>query len=82
MLPGLPSCDVSHPIARLHAAGLSNVHPPQVTPSSKCVGDLAIYLVTRGLTTQDVLDPAKVRCHIHHSDASLPHSNSTVDHHP
>mmetsp|Transcript_11260 Transcript_11260/g.18567 ORF Transcript_11260/g.18567 Transcript_11260/m.18567 type:complete len:1330 (-) Transcript_11260:60-4049(-) len=31
----------------------------KVTPSSKCVGDLALYLVTRNLTTADVLDPAK-----------------------
>jgi len=31
----------------------------KVTPSSKCVGDLALYLVTRGLTCADVLDPAK-----------------------
>ncbi len=30
-----------------------------MTPSSKCVGDLALYLVTRGLTTADLLDPAK-----------------------
>ncbi len=32
---------------------------PQVTPSSKCVGDLALYLVTRGLKAADVTDPAK-----------------------
>ena len=31
----------------------------KVTPSSKCVGDLALYLVTRSLTTADLLDPAK-----------------------
>lgn len=31
----------------------------QVTPSSKCVGDLALYLVTRGLSTSDVTDSAK-----------------------
>ena len=31
----------------------------QVTPSSKCVGDLALYLVTRSLTTTDLLDPSK-----------------------
>lgn len=31
----------------------------QVTPSSKCVGDLAIYLVTRGLTTKDIEDEQK-----------------------
>lgn len=31
----------------------------KVTPSSKCVGDLALYLVTRGLTCADVLDPSK-----------------------
>lgn len=31
----------------------------KVTPSSKCVGDLALYLVTRQLTTSDLLDPAK-----------------------
>lgn len=31
----------------------------QVTPSSKCVGDLALYLVTRGLKAADVIDPAK-----------------------
>lgn len=31
----------------------------QVTPSSKCVGDLALYLVTRGLKASDVTDPAK-----------------------
>eukprot|EP01036_Dinobryon_divergens_P026089 gene26088-34697_t len=28
----------------------------KVTPSSKCVGDLALYLVTRGLTTKDILN--------------------------
>ena len=32
----------------------------KVTPSSKCVGDLALYLVTRSLTTSDLLDPSKV----------------------
>lgn len=31
----------------------------QVTPSSKCVGDLALYLVTRGLKASDVTDPSK-----------------------
>lgn len=31
----------------------------KVTPSSKCVGDLAIYLVTRGLSVADVLDEGK-----------------------
>lgn len=31
----------------------------KVTPSSKCVGDLALYLVTRGLTCKDLQDPAK-----------------------
>jgi len=31
----------------------------KVTPSSKCVGDLALYLVTRGLSTKDVMDPEK-----------------------
>jgi len=31
----------------------------QVTPSSKCVGDLAIYLVTRGLSVADVKDEKK-----------------------
>jgi acetyl-CoA carboxylase carboxyl transferase alpha subunit len=31
----------------------------KVTPSSKCVGDLALYLVTRGLTCEDVMDPEK-----------------------
>lgn len=30
-----------------------------MTPSSKCVGDLALYLVTRGLKAADVTDPAK-----------------------
>lgn len=30
-----------------------------MTPSSKCVGDLALYLVTRGLKAADVIDPAK-----------------------
>lgn len=30
-----------------------------MTPSSKCVGDLAIYLVTRGLSVADVLDEGK-----------------------
>lgn len=28
----------------------------KVTPSSKCVGDLALYLVTRGITTKDLLN--------------------------
>ena len=28
--------------------------------SSKCVGDLAIYLVNRGLDTSDVIDEKKV----------------------
>lgn len=32
----------------------------KVTPSSKCVGDLALYLVTRHITAKDLLDPAKV----------------------
>lgn len=32
----------------------------KVTPSSKCVGDLALYLVTRNVTAADLLDPAKV----------------------
>jgi pyruvate carboxylase len=32
----------------------------KVTPSSKCVGDLALYLVTRGLRAEDVTDPTKV----------------------
>merc|ERR1712070_716756 len=31
----------------------------KVTPSSKCVGDLAIYLVNRGLSCDDVKDPSK-----------------------
>ena len=31
----------------------------KVTPSSKCVGDLALYLVTRNVTAYDLLDPAK-----------------------
>ena len=31
----------------------------KVTPSSKCVGDLALYLVTRNLKAEDLLDPAK-----------------------
>jgi pyruvate carboxylase len=31
----------------------------KVTPSSKCVGDLALYLVTRNLNAADLLDPAK-----------------------
>jgi pyruvate carboxylase len=29
----------------------------KVTPSSKCVGDLAIYLVMKGLKTSDLIDP-------------------------
>lgn len=36
-----------------------SVSSNQVTPSSKCVGDLALYLVTRGLKASDVTDPAK-----------------------
>jgi hypothetical protein len=32
---------------------------PQVTPSSKCVGDLAIYLVTRGVPVADLLEDSK-----------------------
>ena len=31
----------------------------KVTPSSKCVGDLALYLVTRRMTAADVLDGSK-----------------------
>ncbi|CAM9994735.1 unnamed protein product, partial [Discosporangium mesarthrocarpum] len=31
----------------------------QVTPSSKCVGDLALYLVTRSLSAADVTNPSK-----------------------
>jgi pyruvate carboxylase len=31
----------------------------KVTPSSKCVGDLALYLVTRNVNAADLLDPAK-----------------------
>lgn len=30
-----------------------------MTPSSKCVGDLALYLVTRGLKASDVTDPSQ-----------------------
>lgn len=30
-----------------------------MTPSSKCVGDLAIYLVTRGLSVADIQDEKK-----------------------
>jgi pyruvate carboxylase len=29
----------------------------KVTPSSKVVGDLALYLVLKGLTTKDLIDP-------------------------
>jgi len=29
----------------------------KVTPSSKCVGDLSLYLITRNLTTADIFDP-------------------------
>lgn len=31
----------------------------KVTPSSKCVGDLALYLINRKLNCDDLLDPAK-----------------------
>jgi pyruvate carboxylase len=31
----------------------------KVTPSSKCVGDLALYLVTRNLSASDLLDANK-----------------------
>uniref|UniRef100_A0A0G4GPU4 Lipoyl-binding domain-containing protein n=1 Tax=Chromera velia CCMP2878 TaxID=1169474 RepID=A0A0G4GPU4_9ALVE len=31
----------------------------KVTPSSKCVGDLALFLVNRGLTCEDLKDPVK-----------------------
>jgi acetyl-CoA carboxylase carboxyl transferase alpha subunit len=31
----------------------------KVTPSSKCVGDLALYLVTRKLKAEDLYDPVK-----------------------
>ena len=31
----------------------------KVTPSSKCVGDLALYLVTKGVKAEDLLDPTK-----------------------
>jgi pyruvate carboxylase len=31
----------------------------KVTPSSKVVGDLALYMVTNGLTPMDILDPSK-----------------------
>jgi pyruvate carboxylase len=31
----------------------------KVTPSSKCVGDLALYLVTRNLSANDLLDESK-----------------------
>jgi pyruvate carboxylase len=30
----------------------------KVTPSSKVVGDLALYLVLKGLATKDLIDPA------------------------
>jgi pyruvate carboxylase len=33
----------------------------KVTPSSKCVGDLALYLVTCNVKAQDVLDPLKAK---------------------
>jgi pyruvate carboxylase len=32
---------------------------PKVTPSSKVVGDLALYMVTSGVTPEDVMNPAK-----------------------
>ena len=32
---------------------------PKVTPSSKVVGDLALYMVTSGATPEDVMDPKK-----------------------
>ena len=55
----------------------------KVTPSSKCVGDLALYLVTRSLTTSDLLDPSKVGSHsystikdiVHGMKSSLSHSH-------
>ena len=31
----------------------------KVTPSSKVVGDMALFMVTNGLTAMDVLDPAQ-----------------------
>jgi pyruvate carboxylase len=31
----------------------------KVTPSSKCVGDMALMMVTQGLTAEDVLDPQR-----------------------
>ncbi|HEV2293964.1 MAG TPA: pyruvate carboxylase [Tepidisphaeraceae bacterium] len=31
----------------------------KVTPSSKVVGDMALYMVTNGLTSMDILDPSK-----------------------
>ena len=31
----------------------------KVTPSSKCVGDLSLYLVTIKMKAQDLLDPVK-----------------------
>lgn len=30
----------------------------KVTPSSKCVGDMALYLVNKGLTCQQIMDPS------------------------
>ena len=31
----------------------------KVTPSSKCVGDMALYLITCKMKASDVLDPVK-----------------------
>jgi len=33
----------------------------KVTPSSKCVGDLALYLINKGLSASDVVDPSKAK---------------------
>ena len=50
----------------------------KVTPSSKCVGDLALYLVTRSLTTSDLLDPSKVGIHPYSTVKDIFHRHELI----
>jgi acetyl-CoA carboxylase carboxyl transferase alpha subunit len=49
----------------------------KVTPSSKCVGDLALYLVLKNLTTADLIDPSTQQ--IKPSAMNLDFPQSTVE---
>ena len=56
----------------------------KVTPSSKCVGDMALFLITRGLTPSDCIErddidyPDSVKA-LFHDDLSVPHHGLPKD---